>query len=342
MPSPKKKSKKRSRNSSKTYAKRKTRTRKKGSEDRSVGEDTTGVSKTKKTRKKVKKTRKKVSKRSKKKGRGFKHFEVEWDESSGGRAFVVKANNRRFFGEVRRESESCTVDILTTVKDEPVKVESIEYTDTDKLSKSSIVNDINAAIEKYLHDEPYESDVCHVCGSPEHRSINAGNLCVQYLKRRLERPTMVIRRIDTLDSLIQRLKDFRETCVRSGGSRGFSIMGDTEDSPQVWLEVDFTAQAKMLEGKTIPSGQAERLDQQAIAMIRQNKGSKTKPRDVTPESPRKKRTKTKESVAPLTSQGNIETLLEILENTEDKVERRKLRAKLRKLGHRGGLRSRKE
>lgn len=339
MPIRKKKSTKRSKTSSKTSAKRKTRTKRKGSGGRSGEEDITAASKAKKA-KKAKKS-KKVSKRSRKKGRGFKHYEVQWDKS-GGSGFVVKTKDRRFFGEVQKRPDRYIVDILTTVKDEPVKVETIEYTDTDKLNESSLASDINAAIEKYLHDAPYESDRCHICGDPGHRSINAGNLCVQYLKKKLERPVMKIRRIDTLDSLIQRLKDFRETCVRAGGNRGFVLAGDNEDTPRVWLEVDFTAQAKMLEGKSIPAGQTSRIDQQATAMIKENKGSKTKLGGQKPKDSKETESAAETSPAPLTSQGSIETLLEMLENTTDKVERRKLRAKLRKLGHRGGLRSRKD
>jgi hypothetical protein len=157
------------------------------------------------------------------------------------------------------------------------------------------------------------------CGCADHVADKAPvEACIQYMRKIIETSTVVINRITTLDNIILRLREFRDTAIRCGGQRGFGIEGDTPGSQKVWLQVNLTSQAVLLKGRApgLRSGGA-------IDNVSESGG-----RDLSASN---------RTSAPAAS--SVIELVKQLQNATNPADRRKLRAMLRKMGHKGGART---
>lgn len=202
-------------------------------------------------------------------------------------AYAIDMFARRIIDKVEREF---TIDSLTYVDVDPRK------------SIKSLNADICAAMNQWFHRNLHD---------------NANNL--DQLYKQAKHPTLYLTRIGSMDALILRLKEFRETAIRCGGSRLFEMTGD-KPGPTIHVVVNVTDQAIMLEGKVprIKGGHGSIIDHAA----------ETKGKD-----PGRAKTATSTPM-----EGNVKSLVERLKSTKDRGEARKLRAVLRKMGHSGGAR----
>jgi hypothetical protein len=143
----------------------------------------------------------------------------------------------------------------------------------------------------------------------------AGNVeTLDDLERRAAHPLVHISRVESIDRAIIRLREVRDTALRAGGRRCVTIEGDRSGDPPLVIELDLSSQAIAMGGKVPPPMFGGALDGVT-------KGSAP--------------TATKEQA----SEENVLALVDKLEQTKDKSQARKLRAILRKMGHRGGARA---
>lgn len=234
-------------------------------------------------------------------------YAVKWN----GRNFIVKLHaepDAKFNGHWRKTrfsdgTECYAIDIYADYHKRHYCVNTITYSDDPWQNPESRDADICAAINRFLYDRL------------------SGDLdTLDELQRKADRPMLHIKNLKTIDTIILKLREFRDTAIRSGGTRTMALHGDRESDPIVAVEIDVTSAAMVLEGRVPSLTEGAIYDPEPV----EGKGKKRRKRE------------------PLTIQGdpaNIEALLKQLSSATDKSAARKLRAQLRKLGHRGGRRT---
>lgn len=181
----------------------------------------------------------------------------------------------------------------------------------------------------YVGEDPRKNlrslnaDICSACNRFLYfRGQKVDIKSILELYEQAHRPQIRLHSLVALDRLCLDLKAFRDTAIHCGGHRVFEIIGDkhVEGNPRLSITVELTKQAMALDGK-IPSlysgGMAD-----AAAKIK----GRVRPEDI-------------EHVQVSTESTNalVERLATL--GPEDKSEARKIRAALRKMGHRGGTRT---
>ena len=152
---------------------------------------------------------------------------------------------------------------------------------------------------------------------------------IKQLRKRADFPTIKAPSLQWLDTLILKIKEVRDTALRSGGERFLVMQTDNANDPVMAIRMDFTAMAIAMEGK-VPNLYAGTMHEQAQATGGKKSGPKPQMLQVKidPENLTALAAKVKELNA-LAKQGDMAA----------KSEARKIRAALRQHGHRGGARA---
>lgn len=241
-------------------------------------------------------------------GKGFNLYPVTWNGTNFG---VDMEDGSRFYGCWRKTvfgnssktfKEGYAIDIWAKYKGHEYSVESIPYTNDPRSDPKSLASDICAAISKFMYRVENKFDT------------------LEEVRKKAARPRIRISRLETLDLLIFRLTEIRDTAIRAGGQRLCAIEGDYEGDPIVGLSIDVTQQAMLLinkDGKGMREPPSIRSGRSAIL-----------------DDPSRGRATTFKA-----DPAHIRALVEKLRTTENKAEARKIRQILRKCGHRGGARS---
>ena len=243
---------------------------------------------------------------------GFNQFNIHWDDRTIN--FKFKACGGDFFGWWRKCSADgkmvFAVDIHVLHKDHRFNVESIYYHDG-----------MDPRDDLYSLD----SDICAACNKWFFHKANGDYETIDSLQIKADQPTISFQSIAAFDMMLLELKQFRDTAIRTGSHR--ILILNPEDSIRqpkggVRVEVDFSAQAKGFNGRVPTLYTGGVLD-----MVTTPAGQK-----------KNARKKNEKPAVTKTVTGNINQLIEQLGNSTDKVEKRKIRAALRKMGHTGGTR----
>lgn len=238
---------------------------------------------------------------------GFHQYDIQWDKNNIN--FRFQAGEGSYYGWWRKGPmrNSFAIDLHVKYKDKTYAVESLHYLKEDpREDMQSLEADICTAVNKWFY---------HKCQS------NFDT--IEELEQKASKPTIIINKLETIDSIILRLKEYRDTAIRSGGLRVMMFTGDFPDkdpSGEMRIQMDLTKQAQGLKGKTPSLYDGALLD--SVAEDSSKKGKRPK---------RKTEVKSDPS--------NVKELLKKLGASQDKVEKRKIRGLLRKLGHRGGSRT---
>jgi len=243
--------------------------------------------------------------------KGFHQYDIEWDKETIN--FKFKAEEGKFYGwwrKVRVGAEgkiAYGIDILVEYKSHRYNVKTLLYFNNDPRGDlQSLDADICAAANKWFYSK------CQ--GTFD---------TIEDLQQRAAKPTIMIRQLETLDRIILRLKEYRDTSIKCGGLRIMTFTGDTpEKDPSMRIEIDLTTQALGYKGRAPSLFAGAVLDRVAKDSSKKSQG-RSEPIKAVPDSK------------------NVQTLVQKLQSSKDKVERRKIRATLRRMGHKGGARSSK-
>ncbi len=243
------------------------------------------------------------------KGKGFHQYNIKWDKNTIN--FNFKAEGGEFHGwwrkvQVEKGKSAYGIDIFVEYKGQHYSVETISYIDEDPREDMQALNaDICAAINKWLH---------YKCRGTFDT--------IEDLQQRAAKPTITIHRLQALDDIILKLKEYRDTSIRSGGFRVMVFTGDGPNDPSMRIQMDLTTQALGLKGKVPKLSEGVVLDKVAEDNSKKAKG-RGKITEIVPDSK------------------NVQDLLKKLRTSKDKTEQRKIRGALRRMGHKGGSRSSK-
>lgn len=242
---------------------------------------------------------------------GFHQYDVKWDARVVN--FKFKVDKAEFFGwwrkvQVKNSFEiAYGIDLMVNYQGQRYNVETLPYRGKDPRDNLQSLNaDICAATSKWLYSK------CQ--GTFD---------TIDDLQQKAAKPTIMIYHLETLDRIILKLKEYRDTAIRSGGLRTVMFTGDDpEKNPSMRIQMDLTTQAHALKGRVPSLTDGVIFDRVAEDNSKKIKG-RGKPIEVAPDSK------------------NVQDLVKKLQASKDKTERRKLRAVLRKMGHKGGSRSSK-
>lgn len=177
----------------------------------------------------------------------------------------------------------------------------------------------------YLNHDPRENlkaanaDLCALANRWFFQRLNGKAETLDTLMSKAEKPTIRINRLETVDRLLMKLREYRDTGMRCGGERILEIKGD-DDTPPVTLFLNLSAQSFALKGK-VPA-----LDRGALYDVTLDKKGEGKGTRRVVNTP---------------SAGNVDALVKALQAAKEqgnKSEARKIRAILRNMGHKGGSR----
>jgi hypothetical protein len=240
---------------------------------------------------------------------GFTQYDVQWDDRVIN--FRLKNEIGLFYGWVRRVStKSFAVDLHCQYNQKEYNCETIFYTEDPRDDLDSLNADLCAAVNKWFY---------YRCRG-DYETIDT-------LEQRSAKPTIYINTIETIDKLLIGLRDYRDTAIKSGGRYTYMFTGDNPNDPSMRIVLDLSTQAKALDGRVPSLFTGVLLDQVTDPNISFTKKGKRQGRGPTPPSN--------------VFQGNINELIEKLKTTKDKAQQRKLRAILRRMGHKGGARTKK-
>lgn len=241
---------------------------------------------------------------------GFSQYNIKWDKTNVN--FAFKAEGGKFYGWWRQTrieggGMAYAIDLHVEYKDQKYSVETIGYLGKDPRDDIDSLNaDICAAANKWFYSQ-----------------CNGRFDTIHELKQKADKPTITIRRLETIDRIILRLKEYRDMAIRSGGFRIMTFTGDnekTDPSGGMRIQMDLTSQAMGLKGKVPSLYNGTILDSVAEDSSKKAKG-RGRPLELEPD------------------QKNIDELLKQLQQEKDKSKQRKIRATLRRMGHRGGART---
>ena len=176
---------------------------------------------------------------------GFNQYNITWNKEKY--QFEFRADKGVFYGYWRKTrcgansdgSLVYAIDIYVKYLDKTYNVECIHYHDGDpRIDMYSLDSDICAACNKWFYTK------CH----GDFESVEA-------LHQKANRPMLTFHRLESLDRLILKLKEFRSTAIRCGGQRIIILDGEEghELNPLegMRIKVNFTQQAML--SKRIPS-----------------------------------------------------------------------------------------
>ena len=189
-------------------------------------------------------------------------------------------------------------------KELEVAVDSLVYLDTDPRQNLAALN----------------SDIVALANRWYFQRLNGKADTLDQVVAKAEKPTIKITQLRTIDSLILRMKEFRDTAIRCGGERIFELKGDN-NNPPVTIIINVSAQAYALKGK------APSLYKGAIYDAARGSGKKGGERTT--------------ALIASAQSSNVKDLIKALQSAKEagnKSEARKIRAVLRSMGHRGGSR----
>lgn len=244
---------------------------------------------------------------------GFSQYNIKWD----GRLtnFQFKAEGGKFYGWWRKTGIKgggigYAIDLHVEYKDKGCFIETLGYLNKDPRKDIESLNaDICAAANKWFY---YQCE-----GSLE---------TLSQLQQRVDKPVLTVTKLNTLDKMIVDLKACRDISLRSGGARVVILEGDDPDndpSGGMRIKINLTTQAAAFEGKIPPLlFESAALDGVTVSKAKRGVG----------------KTKRTEAIA-TTNQKTIDELLKKLASSKDKREQRKIRGTLRRMGHRGGVRT---
>jgi hypothetical protein len=183
-------------------------------------------------------------------------------------------------------------------------------------------NDVDYAVPTiaYSYDprkdmRALNADICARLQQWLSANLNSKAATIDDLRQRAEHPTIGITRIETIDNLLLKLREFRDTAIRAGGKRLFEFKGNS--GPAVHITIDVSNQSLLLKGK-VPS-----LEMGGVYDVAKG-GEVRRPAQMKVRA----------------SPENINALLKQLANVKgNKREERKIRGVLRQMGHKGGARA---
>jgi len=241
-------------------------------------------------------------------GQGFQQYEIKWDNHTVN--FKFKTAEAEYHGWWRKigvkdsDKIGYGIDIFVIYEGKRYNVETIPYINEDPRKDLPSLNaDIGAAANKWFY---------YKCkGTFE---------TIKDLEQRAAKPTITIHRLETLDRILIKLKEYRDTALRSGGFRVMTFTGDdSEKDPSMRIEMDLTTQAAALQGR-VPA----LIDGVILDRVGKDSSKRTKGRG--------------QQLTVSADPKNVKVLIEKLAASKDKAECRKIRAALRKMGHKGGKR----
>jgi len=259
--------------------------------------------------------------------RGFNQYPVVWDKERIN--FTVDVidcvgNKAHFYGQWRRTQfaggiHGFAIDMWCQFNGYPYSVESTLYLDDPRERPSSMSADICAMANKFLHQR-----------------LDGSALTLDDLRKKADQPILELKTVDELDNIIATLREFRNLGVRAGGSRCCTLSvpalrGTEERVPKIGVALNFTT-ARALSGTS-----NYRVDDDAtpapagatVASAKKRKGRRAKDGGAAVTS----------SKASKEMSDDLEELTNRLRTSADKGEKRRIRARLRELGHKGGLKS---
>jgi len=244
---------------------------------------------------------------------GFSQYNIKWDNKLTN--FQFKAEGGKFYGWWRKTGIKgggigYGIDLHVEYKDKGCFIETLGYLNKDPRKDIKSLNaDICAAVNKWFY---YQCE-----GSLE---------TLIQLQQKVDKPVLTVTKLNSLDKMIVDLKDCRDISLRSGGARVVILEGDdpgNDPSDGVRIKINLTTQAAALEGKIPPLlFESAALDGVTVSKSKRGAG----------------KTKRTEAIA-ATNQKTIDELLKKLGSSKDKREQRKIRGTLRRMGHRGGVRT---
>lgn len=252
--------------------------------------------------------------------RGFKQYNIIWKPGEKGQQnvnfrFTVttdKGEKVEFHGWWRKSevrsihgsgaADCYCIDIYCKWNGKQYALKTIPYfTEDPRSDLPSLSADITAAANEFIWGK-----------------LNGNASVLAHISQMAAEPLVKITSMRTLDALIHKLTEHRAASIAAGGPRHCDIRSDEEGGPRVVFAIDLTMQHVALEGR-VPS-----LIEGAIY----DTASKGK--------------KGGEKLEVKMDAGNLSALVAQLKSAKDRgdqVTARKIRATLRKLGHRGGARS---
>lgn len=163
-----------------------------------------------------------------------------------------------------------------------------------------------------------DSDIIARCSWWFRVKLNGQAELIDELIRKATQPTVVIRKVQSIDKILFTLREFRDTAIRCGGRRYFEIAGDAE-KPTMLLDVDLSSLKGNVPALIAPAAP---------------------PRPGQP--PQKKSAESKPRAASAPVEGDVAELLQKLKAAKsngDQAAQRKIRAALRAKGHKGGIKA---
>lgn len=283
------------------------------------------------------------------KGNGFVHWPIHWYDFHNER---IKPN----------ESGQIAKDEWKDAHVAKFKADGVEF--RAEWRKTRLHNDNNQGvdgycIDLYVKDDPkaqgwlarsisyfydprlgqgglpsLNADICSAALLWMGRTLNGGRKTFEDLAMRANHPTIHINRAETIGRIIMKLTEFYKTAITAGGQRTLEFHGDREGEVGLRISVDLTAQAIALDGKKAPS-----IAMGSILDVVKGAGQGTGATAVVKDAEGKARGR---AIVNTPSSGNVDSIVKMLEAAKasgDKAQQRKLRAALRKMGHRGGARA---
>lgn len=252
--------------------------------------------------------------------RGFKQYEIIWKPGEKGsknvnfRFFVPHAGEKiEFHGwwrrsEIRavdgRATECFCVDIFCKWAGKSYSLKTIPYfTDDPRDDMPSLSADITAAANEFIW-----------------KQLHGKMSALDNLSEMAAQPIIRIKNMRTLDALISKLMEHRAASIGVGGPRHCDIQSDEPGGPRVVFAIDLTLQHIALEGR-VPS-----LIEGAVYDSVGKKG----------------KSDASGKLVVKIDDSNLQSLVAQLQQAKergDSTTARKIRATLRKLGHKGGARS---
>lgn len=251
--------------------------------------------------------------------RGFKQYQIIWHDLAGMKdinfRFYIPVDGQQveFHGwwrmtETRSKHSHLVapcycIDIFCKWSGKSYSMKSIVYFDRDpREDMSSLSADITAAANQFIWQQ-----------------LNGKMTILDQLTQLASSPIIHVKNLRTLDMLISKLMEHRAASITAGGPRHCDMTSDEPGGPRVTFAIDLTAQHVALEGK-VPS-----LIEGAVY-----------------DSVKAKRGERGEKLTLTIDKGNLDSIikqLKIAKERGDESTARKIRATLRKLGHKGGARS---
>lgn len=242
---------------------------------------------------------------------GFEQFKIKWTNEGTHLTFDTD-DALHFYGWYRQ----------TRVSKTGLPIHSVDLYVKREASEDGRVLDV--CVDSLVYDtDPRENirslnaDICAATNRWFHQNFAGKAESIDALFKQAKYPTIHVERIQTIDFFIQKLKEFRNVAISSGGTRLLELKGD-RDTPPLLISINVTDQAMALKGK-IPTLEQGALIDRALTRKR---GEELRG----------------EKIVNVGNPENVQVILDHLKETKDKAQQRKLRAILRSMGHRGGVR----